>query len=88
MNEATSTPAVPSLIESCIGMEDVATTVAALPRDELERLAGSAIALSRLHAKGDFGNYARRMIQNGITRLWASLQPLDAHTLHLVKTSL
>lgn len=86
MTEANTAPA--SLIDSCVGMEDVASVVSALPREDLERLAGSAIALSRLQGKTDLGNYARRMIQHGITRLLASLQPLDADTLNLVKTSL
>jgi len=77
-----------TLTEACMGMEDVEAAVKSMSRDDLERMAGNAIALARLTSRRDFGVYARRVMENAVQRLISTCKPLDDHMIKLVQGAL
>lgn len=86
MNEITKDP----LVRASLGDVELAQAVRELPREDLEQVAASAIALAKKSAlnQNQLGKYARRIVDHGLQTLFTTLRPLPAQTAELIMDAL
>lgn len=78
------------LVQAALGDTELAEKVRALPREDLEQVAASAIALAKQSSLGpkDLGKYARRIVDHGLSTLINTLRPLPEDTAELIINAL
>ena len=77
------------LVPAALGDTELAEKVRALPRDDLEQVAASAIALAKQSmGPKDLGKYARRIVDHGLSTLVNTLRPLPEDAAQLIISAL
>lgn len=77
------------LVLASLGDVELAKKVRELPREDLEQVAASAIALAaRTSQSVPLGNYARRIVKHGVQTLITTLRPLTSETAELIMDAL
>lgn len=86
MNDTTKDP----LVQASLGDVELARAVRELPREDLEQVAASAIALAKKSAlsHSQLGRYARRIVDHGLQTLISTLRPLPEQTAELIMDAL
>lgn len=79
-----------SLVRASLGDVELAEKVRALPRDELEQVAASAIALAKQSSMSStvLGRYARKIVDHGLQTIINTLRPLTDDATDLIQNAL
>lgn len=78
------------LVRASLGDVELAEAVRALPRDELEQVAASALALAKHSAKSSvrLGQYARKIVDHSMQTLINTIRPLTDDATDLILNAL